>query len=69
MPQHPTQAIRGPRFSAAQREALDAIGDALKQRRIDFAMATELSDSVKAGRIDAVLEALDISRPPDTHLD
>lgn len=58
MPQHPTSTIRGPRFSAAQRRALDAIGYALKQRQIDFFMATELSDCVKAGQVDEVLEAL-----------
>ena len=50
--------IRSLRFDASQRKALDAIGDALKHRRIDFFMATELSDLVKAGQVDAVLETL-----------
>ena len=50
--------LHGSRFTANQREVLDAIGHALKHRQIDFFMAVELSDQVKAEQIDAVLEAL-----------
>lgn len=50
--------IRSSRFTASQREALDAIGNALKQRQIDFFRAVELSDQVKAGQVDMVLKAL-----------
>ncbi len=50
--------IRSSRFTANQREVLDAVGNALKHRQIDSLMAVELSDRVKAGQIDAVLEAL-----------
>jgi len=42
----------------SQRKALDAIGDALKHRRIDFYIATKLRDLVKSGRVDEALEAL-----------
>jgi hypothetical protein len=51
--------MHGPRFTANQRETLDAIRHALKHRQIDFFMAAELSDLVKAGQVDAVLEALE----------
>jgi hypothetical protein len=47
------------RFTANQREALDAIGYALKHRQIDFFVAVELSDQVKAGQVDRVLKTLE----------
>ncbi len=51
--------LHGSRFTANQREVLDTIGHALKHRQIDFFMAVELSDCVKAGQVDTVLEALE----------
>ena len=58
MPDQRLSTIRSSRFTANQREVLDAIGHALKHRQIDFFMAVELSNRVKAGQIDAVVEAL-----------
>jgi predicted DNA-binding protein len=52
-------AVRGPRFTANQRETLDAIEHALNRRQIDFFTAVELSDRVKAGQVDVVVEALE----------
>jgi hypothetical protein len=65
--------MHGPRFTAKQRRVLDAIGSALKHRQIDFFTAVELSDQVKAGQVDAVLEVLErltgkpfkLTEPPD----
>jgi hypothetical protein len=56
---HRLPTMHGPRFTANQRETLDAIGHALKHRQIDFFTAAELSDRVKAGQVDAVLEVLE----------
>lgn len=39
-------------YAAAQSRALDAIGDALKHRRINFHIATKLRDLVKLGQVD-----------------
>lgn len=39
-------------YAAAQSRALDAIGNALKHRRIDFYIATKLRDLVRMGRVD-----------------
>jgi hypothetical protein len=52
--------LHSPRFTANQREVLDAIGKALKYRRIDFFTATELGDMVKAGRLNEVLAILEV---------
>ncbi len=51
-------AISSSMSTVSQREAFNAIGHALKHRQIDFFMAVELSDRVKAGQIDTVLEFL-----------
>ena len=61
MTQRPTQALHRPRFNAAQREALDTVGIALKQKAIDFPTAAELGEMVKAGRVDEVLKRLEAS--------
>ena len=39
-------------YTAAQSRALDALGNALKHRRIDFYIATKLRDLVRMGRVD-----------------
>ena len=44
--------------TATQRKALDAIGEALKHRQINFYIATKLHDLVKLGRVDEALERL-----------
>jgi hypothetical protein len=49
------------RYTLVQGQALEAVGDALKRRRIDFAAATELRDLVRAGRVEEVMAALDVS--------
>lgn len=59
MTQRPTQTFKGPRFTAEQRLLLDAIGEALKQRRLSFTEATALGDGVKAGDLGAVAAALE----------
>lgn len=41
-----------PRYTVIQSEALDAVGDALKRRLIDFGAATTLRDLVRAGHVD-----------------
>ena len=64
MARHPTQTLRGPRFTAAQRDALDAIGAALKQKTIDFRTATKLGELVKAGRSQEAAERLEAERKP-----
>ncbi len=61
MTNRPTQSFRGSRFSAKGRQALEAIGDALKRRVIDFRMASDLSDKVKAGNVDEVMRLLEPS--------
>jgi len=58
MTDRPTHTLRGPRYSAAQRDALEAIGKALKQHLLDFATAAELGDQVKAGQVDVVVTKL-----------
>lgn len=58
MPKHPTQTLRGSRFTARQREVLDTIGYAFKRGMIDFATATDLGDRVKVGRVDEVAKVL-----------
>ncbi len=44
--------------TSAQSEALDAIGEALKSRRINFHIATKLRDLVRSGRVDEAQERL-----------
>jgi hypothetical protein len=56
---HRLPTMHGPRFTANQRETLDAIGHALKHRQIDFFTAVELRDRVKAGKVDMVLKTLE----------
>lgn len=58
MPDRPTHTLRGPRYTTAQRDALEAIGMALKQHLLDFATAVELGDQVKSGRVDDVTQRL-----------
>ena len=58
MTDRPIHTLRGPRYTAAQRDALEAIGKALKQRLLDFATAVELGDQVKAGQVDDVVTKL-----------
>lgn len=45
-------------YTAIQRRALDAIGNALKHRRINFYIATELRDLVRSGQVEEVEELL-----------
>lgn len=54
------QTLRAPRYTVVQGEALEAVGDALKRRLIDFAVATELRDLVRAGRLDEVRTTLSV---------
>ena len=58
MPDRPTHTLRGPRYTAAQRDAREAIGKALKQHLLDFPTAVELGDQVKAGQVDDVTKRL-----------
>lgn len=44
--------FHSPRYTAVQGEALDAIGDALKGRLINFGTAIKLRDFVRSGRVD-----------------
>lgn len=48
-------------YSTAQLDALDLIGGAYTDRRIDFGTATELRDLVRAKRIDEALASLEAS--------
>lgn len=52
MTHHLLQTIRPSQSNATQRQEFDAIGSALKHRKIDLHNAAELSDLVKAGRLD-----------------
>lgn len=45
-------------YTVAQCEALDAIGDALKCRQINFHIATKLRDFVRSGRVAEAQERL-----------
>jgi hypothetical protein len=58
MADRPMHTLRGPRYTTAQRDALEAIGEALKQHLLDFATAVELGDLVKAGQVDDALTKL-----------
>lgn len=58
MTDQPTYTLRGPRYTAAQRDALEAIGKALKQHLLDFSTAVELGNQVKVGRVDDVIKRL-----------
>ena len=58
MANHSTQTLRGSRFTARQREVLDAIGYALKRGMIDFATASDLGEQVRAGRVEEVAKVL-----------
>lgn len=46
-------------LSAAQRQALETLGQALKQQKTDFYTAVELSDEVKAGQINDAMKLLE----------
>lgn len=59
MTRYPSQTFKGPRYTAEQRRLLDAIGEALKHRRLDFAAASELGEQVKAGELEQVARALE----------
>lgn len=48
-----------PRYTAVEFEVLEAIGDALKHRAINFATASKLRDDMKAGKVDMVLKTLE----------
>lgn len=54
------QTIRPSRFNATKRQMLNAIGSALKHRKIDFHNAAELSDLVKAGQLDRITNFLQL---------
>lgn len=54
----PGYAQRRSMYTPAQRQTIDAIGSALKHRRIDFKAATKLRDLVRLGRLDEALERL-----------
>ena len=43
---------------SSKRDALDAICDALRRKKIDFYTASELSDRVQAGRLPEAMEQL-----------
>lgn len=47
-----------PRYTVAQSETLEAVGAALKRRRINFATATELRNLIRAGHVEQVSAAL-----------
>lgn len=58
-----------PRHTGTQSEALDAIGDALKRRLIDFGAATTLRDLVRAGHVDKARTTLnEIASAPTQHV-
>lgn len=45
-------------YTAGQSKTLDDIGDALKNRRINFHIATTLRDLVRSGQVDEARERL-----------
>lgn len=58
MAKAPLASLSGALFSGDQRDALDAIGAALKYRRISFDTAAELGNLVKRGESEEALERL-----------
>ncbi len=58
MPKHFAPSLPTSKYTVAQRDALEAIEEALRSRRIDFSTAIHLSDCVKAGREREVMQAL-----------
>lgn len=66
MTKYRLQTQHVPRYTVAQGRALEAIGNALKRRLIDFTAATELRDLVRAGRVAEARAALNrlASAPP-----